>query len=111
MTQKQIVGVVVGVAVVVLLCAAVYRQFTGGAGEWASSETSTQMESPVQKKMPVSTVTPVPETVDDITDSIVSESSMDLSALDDEESSSLEDVDMDSESLNNLGTSYDENNL
>lgn len=111
MTQKQIVGVVVGVAVMVLVSTLVYRFFVGPTiivDDTASQTVATQkkMNTPEGK-----TVVPIPDTIDGIADSIVEESSVDFSALDEEEASSLNDVDEDSESVNNLGTSYDENNL
>ena len=115
MTQKQIVGAVVGVAVMVLVCTLVYRQYTSDTASVEGS-TTTQSSLPSEKKGTMTdkgqTVKePIPETLDDITESIVAESSVDFSALDEEETSSLSDVDEDSESVNNLGTSYDENNL
>ena len=53
----------------------------------------------------------VPDTVDGIVESIEAEATFDQSALDAEASGSLEEIDADSESVNNFGTSYDENNL
>ncbi len=115
MTQKQIVGAVVGVAAIVLVCTLVYRQYTSDIVS-AERPMTTQSSMPSEKKGVMSdkgqvAKEPVPETLDDITESIVAESSVDFSALDEEETSSLSDVDEDSESVNNLGTSYDENNL
>lgn len=109
MTQKQMLGVVGGVVLTVFVLVFVYQQY---AGESASSVSST----PSQKKVTTETtresvMVPVPETIDDIALSIESESAFDLSALDDEETGALDEVNQDSESVNNLGTSYDENNL
>jgi hypothetical protein len=115
MTQKQIVGVVAGVAVMVLVCTLVYRQYTSDTGRTEKTVTS-ESSVPIPKKGATSdkgqvAEAPIPDTIEGIADSIVEESSVDFSALDEEESSSLSDVDEDSESVNNLGTSYDENNL
>lgn len=114
MTQKQRAGVVVGVVVAILLGVVVYRQYSGDTGKKESAPTAGVGIS--QKKMSASetgkaVVVPVPETIDGIAGSIVSESSVDFSALDDEEAAALDDVNQDSDSVNNLGTSYDENNL
>lgn len=115
MTQKQIVGVVVGVAAIVLVCTLVYRQYTSDTRSMEKAVTI-QPVTPSEKKGAMSdkeqmAEAPIPETLDGIADSIIEESSVDFSALDEEETSSLSDVDEDSESVNNLGTSYDENNL
>ncbi len=115
MTQKQIVGVIVGVAAIVLVCTLVYQQYTSDTGSTEKAVT-VQSSMPSEKKTTVSdkgqvAEAPIPDTIDGITESIVEESSVDFSALDEEEASSLSDVDEDSESVNNLGTSYDENNL
>lgn len=106
MTQKQIFGLVVSVAVAALGFAFVYRQHAAPSALRNASE----------KKMDVATkekdvVAPVPDTIDGVTADIESESALDLSALDDEEAGSMSEIDADSDSVNNLGTSYDENNL
>lgn len=103
MTQKQILGVVVGVALVIVVSVFVYRQYTGDMGNNSNSATT-------QKKM-TEKKAPVPETVDGVVDSIVDETTLDTTALDDETTASLEELDADNESVNNLGTSYDENSL
>jgi len=112
MTQKQIFGVTVGVALLVVVCAFVYQQFTR---EQAPAGTATMSgTAPAQKNTTPAeeaVVVPVPDTIDGIATSIEAESALDLSALDDEEAGSLQEVDQDSDSVNNLGTSYDENNL
>ncbi len=108
MTQKQIVGVVVGVAVMVLVCTFVYRLFVEPVivVDDKSSEVAVRGGANTSGERDA-----IPDTIDGITESIVEESSVDFSALDEEETSSLGDVEEDSESVNNLGTSYDENNL
>lgn len=110
MTQKQMFGLVAGVVLTVLVLVFVYQQYTG------DSATSSTLNTTSQKKVTnestrESVMVPVPETIDDIATSIETESSLDLSALDDEESGALTEVSQDSDSVNNLGTSYDENNL
>lgn len=108
MTQKQMLGVVGGVVLTVFVLVFVYQQYAG--------ESTPVSSTPSQKKVTTETtresvMVPVPETIDDIALSIESESAFDLSALDDEETGALDEVNQDSESVNNLGTSYDENNL
>lgn len=103
MTQKQILGVVVGVALVIVVSVFVYRQYTGDMGN--NSNSATMPKKMTEKKAPV------PETVDGVVDSIVEETTLDTTALDDETAASLQELDADNESVNNLGTSYDENSL
>lgn len=103
MTQKQIFGVVLGVALAIVVCVFVYRQYTG---DTAMNTGSTQKKMMTEKK-----VAPVPDTIDGVVGSIESESTIDTAALDEEEAGSLSEVEADSESVNNLGTSYDENSL
>ncbi len=103
MTQKQMFGVVVGVALAIVVCVFVYRQYTG---DTRMNTRSTTTQTKVTEKK-----APVPETVDGVVDSIESETALDTAALDEEEAGTLGEVDADSESVNNLGTSYDENSL
>lgn len=110
MTQKKIVGLVVGIAVMALIFLFVYRQYTNDRGTAMNTNTTSQKKLSGENSDKVM-ATPVPDTIDGVTGSIESESSLDVSALDEEESESLNAVNEDSESVNNLGTSYDENNL
>ena len=113
MTQKQIFGAVAGVAIVALAFVFVYQQFVGSNGvttTTVSDTASLQKQAATtdsQKKAPA----PIPDTIDGIAENIESESSDDLSALDAEETGSLDEVNQDGNSVNNLGTAYDENNL
>ncbi len=108
MTQKQIVGIIVGGVVLLLVCFFVYGQFASNSlsQPLMTSNGTTRQQSP-----PLQDSAPVPESVDDISASIVSESHADATALDEEEMGALEEFDQDSESVNNLGTSYDENSF
>ncbi len=104
MTQKQILSAVIGVALAIVVGAFVYQQYTGDAG-MNSGNTPKKM---TEKKVAPA---PVPDTVDGVVGSIEAESSLDMTALDEEEMSAMQELDADSESVNNLGTSYDENSL
>ena len=114
MTQKQTVGVVVGVALVVVVCVFVYRQYANDEVKTGAAMQSGTVMTP-EKKASVTSAekksVPVPDTIDGIAGSIISETSVDAMALDDEEKAALDDVTEDSNSVTNLGTSYDENNL
>jgi hypothetical protein len=103
MTQKQILSAVIGVALAIVVGAVVYRQYT--------SDTRMNSGNTQKKVMTEKKVAPVPDTVDGVVSSIESETAIDTEALSEEETGTLSEVDADSESVNNLGTSYDENNL
>lgn len=105
MTQKQIFGVIVGVALVIVVGTVVYRQYTGDTA-MNTGNTTSQKKMGTEKK-----ATPVPDTVDGVVGSIESETVVDTEAMNEEEAGTLGEVDVDSESVNNLGTSYDENSL
>ncbi len=114
MTQKQIVGVVFGVTLVILVSVFVFRQFTGDVAEQSRVMNSGTTSQGTEKKMSsekAEKVAPVPETIDGIAGSIAAETTLDLSALDEEEAGALDQVNQDSDSVNNLGTSYDENSF
>ncbi|MDP2838267.1 MAG: hypothetical protein Q8O53_03255 [Candidatus Moranbacteria bacterium] len=115
MTQKQIFWVAVAVAMIIVASVLVYRQFTSDRAAFGT-ESMVITATPAEKKAATATssedvAVPVPETIDDIATSIESETTLDLSALDEEEAGSLSEIDADSNSVTNLGTSYDENNL
>lgn len=106
MTQNQTLGAVVGVAMMLIASVFVYQQYAGNQQDSmqygnAPKENITALE--------MEKAAPVPETVDDVVLSIEAESALDLSALDEEESAALSEVEADNESVINLGTSYDEN--
>lgn len=106
MTQKQIFGIVIGVALVAVVCAFVYRQFSPAdmAQQPTSSDANTKQEASGEPN-------PSAYTVTGIEASIVSESAADAAALEEEENGTLQEFDQDSESINNLGNSYDENSF
>lgn len=117
MTQKQILGTIVSVVVVVLVFVLIYRQFTGGGNGVASTllnAPSSQKEtagSDNQTEIDMVTKAPATSAINDIVDSVETESSMDLSLLDAEEADYLEEVNQDSNNINNINAFYDENNL
>lgn len=108
MTQKQIIGLALGVLGIVLAFAFVYRQF---AAPVPRTGTLQVQEQPNASDMAREKEAALPETIDDISASIQEEISADLSALDDEANGEVLEIEADSESINNLGTSYDENSL
>lgn len=108
MTQKQVLGAVACVAVAVAVFFFVYQQYTGQDAKGPAMTSQKKMNAGSKDK---ATVAPVPDTIDGVTADIEAESALDLSALDEEEAASLEEADEDSDSINNLGTSYDENSL
>lgn len=107
MTQKQTIGMIIGVLVLIGVFVFVYRQFA----------TVTTPESVVQQSKTKGPLPPErqpqeePKTIDDISKAIQDETDADLSALDDEANGEVSDVQTDSDSVNNLGTAYDENSL
>ena len=106
MSQKHSILVALGVIGVGLFFVLVYQQFTlsGSTPEVMTAPQKTPVSEREQKAS-------VPETIDEISLSIQDETSMDLSALDDEENGEVGDIQADSESINNLSTSYDEQSL
>lgn len=108
MTQKHIIGLALGVLGIVLAFAFVYRQFTAPVprtGTLQREEQPNASDAMREKKAAL------PETIDDISASIQEEISADLSALDDEANGEVLEIEADSDSITNLGTSYDENSL
>ncbi len=106
MIQKQTLGVVLGLVVIALLGTAVWLQF-----QQAMPETEMSSKNMTDASASQTTNTPVPENVDDITASIVSESRVDATAMDDEETGMLEEMNAESDSVNNLDTSYDKDSF
>lgn len=108
MTQKQIIILVAGVVVIGLVFFFVYRQF----GTSVSSEkTPLVQEQTKTNDLAREKKSAEPETIDGIAGGIEEETNTDLSALDDEVNGEISDIQADSDSVTNLGTSYDENNL
>lgn len=101
-------------AVAVLAFVLVYRQFTMPERGVANPVTQT---APMKKQtMPSgASQTPVqnpePKNIDEVAANIEAQAAADGSALDDEEAGEMSDIESDSESVNDLGNSYDENSL
>ncbi|OGI14373.1 MAG: hypothetical protein A3E38_00360 [Candidatus Moranbacteria bacterium RIFCSPHIGHO2_12_FULL_54_9] len=106
MTQKQLIGLVVGVLVLGAVFVYVYQQFSRTASRDAMLQKSAVTPSAKQEEQAA-----LPTSIDDISRSIAGEIDADLSALDAEENGETAEIQADSESVNNLGTSYDENSL
>lgn len=107
MTQKQIVWSVVGLSLLALVFAWVYLQFSAPASRDGVLPKQEQSKTLVTERAKIAE----PETIDDIAKSIDEEALSDLSALDDEVNGEMSEVEADSASVTNLGTSYDENSL
>lgn len=108
MTQKQIIGLALGVLGIGLVFAFVYQQFTEPVSR---EETLQRGEQPKASDTAREKKAALPETIDDISASIQAETAADLSALDDEADGEISDIQADSDSVTNLETSYDENSL
>lgn len=113
MTKTQIVWTTIGVVASALLLAFVYQQFTGS--QETNSDDERYMNSAPRKNDAEMTqkeeVIAVPDTINSISADIEGETALDTSAMEREESGESAQVEADSQSVNNLGTSYDENNL
>lgn len=108
MTQKQILGLAVGVLGVGVLFAFVYQQFSKPAAQKEAQQAEEQSRADLAKQEKQAAL---PVTIDDISVTIKEEATMDLSALEDEANGEISEIDADSESVTRLGTSYDENSL
>lgn len=120
MKQKQFLGVALGLVVLIVVITVVFQLFvvkrapqqaaitTQGAN---TSTPSSRKLDPAEEAKKMGTTDPIPESIDDIAGSIQSESALDLTALDEEEAGSLDEITKDSDSVTNLGTSYDEKSL
>ena len=101
MSQKHIIGGVLGLVGIGLMFVFVYQQFRTPA---STGLPKTQVSERAPKA-------PEPETIDDVVLSIQGEASADLSALDEEENGEMTDIRTDSDSVTNLSTSYDEKSM
>ena len=108
MTQKQILGLAVGVLGVGVLFAFVYQQFAQPAVHKGTPQAGEQSKAGLAEQEKKAAL---PVTIDDIAASITEEASLDLSALDAEANGEISEIEADSESVTHLGTSYDENSL
>jgi ABC-type metal ion transport system substrate-binding protein len=111
MTQKQTIIVAVAVVAIVAVSVFVYRQYAGGRSESMSSTIQTEKSVTATPRVVVPVEQTVPSNVDDISTAIIDESLADTAALDAEEQGELSEIENDSESVNNLSTSYDENSF
>ncbi len=112
MTNKQILATVVGVGVIIIFSAFVYRQFLTQSQTAFQQQQNKNAMQPVSEGMPQpAPMVPLPDTIDGITADIESETTLDLSAMDEESAGEESVLNEDSQSVNNLGTSYDENNF
>lgn len=99
-------GSVVGAILILIACGVgvVYQRYAQKSVPSKIVETGNPAPGMTRKDMMV----PVPEKLDDITATITAESADDFSALDEEIMGVEAEIDLDSESVTNLGTSYDE---
>ncbi len=114
MTHKQIIGAVITVLVFVTLAFFSRQLFsrnelTGQAER--PSQVMPQNPDPDRSQSTAASVVTVPDTIGEVAGKIEDDALTDSTALDNEEESSLDQVNQGSDSVNNLGTSYDENNL
>lgn len=94
-----------------LVLVTVYRQFADQKYTPGEERTVVQKKPlPLDKKSPGKEMVVVPSSVDDITVEITAETSLDEEALFDEERTELEDIESDSQSVVQFGTTYDEKN-
>ena len=108
MTQKQILGLAVGVLGVGVLFTFVYQQFAKPAAQKEAQQAEERSRAGLAKQEKQAAL---PVTIDDISVTIKEEATMDLSALEDEANGEISEIEADSESVTRLGTSYDENSL
>lgn len=110
MTQKHIALTVLAVVATGAALIAVPEHFgerDASTGESAVNDTRGSGEGDKMTREDVV----VPSSIEEITASIESETAADMTALDEEESGAAAEIEEDSASVNNLGTSYDENSL
>lgn len=105
MTHKQIFGAIAG-AIFVIAVGVVYSQY-----QRDEADERLMTGDPSPRTTSEDTIVPAPEKLDDITASIMLQSDDDMAALDAEAQGAIEEIDADTESVNNLGTSYDENSF
>lgn len=103
-------------AVAALAFVLVYRQFTmpeKGMGTSVPQQGVMMKKQGAPSDMPQTAPVqnPEPKSIDDITANIEAQAAADGSALDDEESGEMSDIESDSQTINDLGEAYDENSL
>lgn len=111
MKQKQFLGVALGLIVLIVVITFLFQCFVVKNTPSQVTTGTKSVPSPQTETQKVIPPAPLPDSVDGISSSIQAESDLDLSALDEEESGVLDEVNKDSDSVTNLGTSYDEQSL
>ena len=100
--QKILIGVLSGVLTVSVLIFAYQRMMN-------STDTDTGIETPQAMMEKKEAPKPIPTTPSGIVDEIEGEAALDAAALDAEIDAETAEIQKESESLNNLSQSYDEN--
>lgn len=108
MAQKQIIGLLLGLLGLGLAAAFAYWQFAAPVPRGGTLSMEGQSKADVSKQEPRPAE---PETIDAMSLSIQEETAADLSALDDEANGEILEMEADSDSVTDLGTSYDENSF
>lgn len=102
--QKILIGVLSGVLTVSVLIFAYQRMMN-------STDTDTDIETPQAMMEKKEAPKPIPTTPSGIVDEIEGEAALDAAALDAEIDAETAEIQKESESLNNLSQSYDENQI
>jgi hypothetical protein len=102
--QKILIGVLSGVLTVSVLIFAYQRMMN-------STDTDTGIETPQAMMEKKEAPKPIPTTPSGIVDEIEGEAALDATALDAEIDAETAEIQKESESLNNLSQSYDENQI
>jgi hypothetical protein len=102
--QKILIGVLSGVLTVSVIIFAYQRMMK-------STDTESDLEVPQAMMEKKEAPKPIPTTPSGIVDEIEGEAALDAAALDAEIDAETAEIQKDSESLNNLSQSYDENQI
>lgn len=111
MTQKQ--AIMVGAVVVVAVGASifVYQQYAEEQSVTSAPAAQTGKTTTATPRTIIPVEKTVPSSIDDISSAIVSETAVDAAALDAEANGELSEIEADSESINSLNESYDDNSF
>ena len=107
MTKNQTTGVAIAVFAIIAAGALIYRQFADD-GRDAMTQRAMDKEA---AEAPTAETKPVPENIDGITQEIESETMIEAEAFDEESSDTEAEIQSDTQSVNDLSESYDENSL
>ena len=102
--QKILIGVLSGVLTVSVIIFAYQRMMK-------SADTESDLQAPQAMMEKKEAPKPIPTTPSGIVDEIEGEAALDAAALDAEIDAETAEIQKDSESLNNLSQSYDENQI